>query len=324
MISIDEGVNIIVNSWLEVKSGELIHLITDETHLKEAEAFSKWANGSDAVLKITILPSNQIQNGEIIEQMSEILEKDNVIIGATDNSFITTKAVENAIAKGARFLSLPLSCNDGFSMLENDFMKMNTREAKKMGHLIKDKISKANSLHITTKLGTDLYFKIKDRKAHCFYGEAIKKSAISSASFECYVAPNENSCEGTLFLDGSYGYLGKVNNPIKITFKEGTLINATSIDDGANKLINYIKSFNDEAMFKPGEFGIGLNKFSKCRGMCYIEDESVYKTFHIGLGRNITLGGIQNAAGHFDIVTNNPTIYADEEMIIEDGNIIGL
>lgn len=322
MISLDQGVNIIVHNWLEVKPGELVHLITDETHLKEAEAFSKWANGSDAILKITILPSNQIQNGEIIEEMTEILEKDNVIIGATDNSFITAKAVQNAINKGARFLSLPLSCTDGTSLLENDFVKMDTRESKRMGHLIKDKISNGSTIYVTTKLGTKLFFKIDERKAHCFYGEAIKKSTVSSASFECYIAPLENSCNGTLYLDGSYGYLGQVKSPIKIEFKDGKLINASSNDEGAEKLINYIKSFDDETMFKPGEFGIGLNKLSSCRGVCYIEDESVYKTFHIGMGRNITLGGKQEAAGHFDIVTHEPTIYIDDEMIIKDGIIL--
>ena len=51
MIDIDTGINIIMNSWLSVKKNELIHVITDETHLKEAAAFSKWANGNDAILK---------------------------------------------------------------------------------------------------------------------------------------------------------------------------------------------------------------------------------------------------------------------------------
>ena len=105
-------------------------------------------------------------------------------------------------------------------------------------------------------------------------------------------------------------------------FKNGKLVEATSEDEGANKLLEYIKTFHDDKMFKPGEFGIGLNKKSKCRGICYIEDESVYSTFHIGMGRNITLGGEQMAAGHFDIITHKPTIYADETIIMKDGEIV--
>ena len=106
-----------------------------------------------------------------------------------------------------------------------------------------------------------------------------------------------------------------------ITFKDGTLVSATSKKDGAKKLLDYIESFNDKTMYKPGEFGIGLNKISQIRGICYIEDESVYGTFHLGMGRNIALGGKQQAAGHFDIVTHKPNIYVDDMLIMKNGEI---
>lgn len=50
-------------------------------------------------------------------------------------------------------------------------------------------------------------------------------------------------------------------------------------------------------MVVAAEFGIGLNTHSRCAGNCYIEDESTYGTFHIGFGRNIALGGVQDASG---------------------------
>ena len=75
-------------------------------------------------------------------------------------------------------------------------------------------------------------------------------------------------------------------------------------------------------MFKPGELGIGLNRISRTRGISYIEDESAYHTFHIGMGRNIGLGGKQEAAGHFDIVTNDPTIEAGNKLIMKDGELV--
>ena len=183
-------------------------------------------------------------------------------------------------------------------------------------------MNKASTVHITTELGTDLSFSIRNRIPGYFVGQANKAGAIGSASFEVYVAPNEDTMNGVLYLDASFGYLGLVKSPIRIQFKDGRLISAVSDDDGADKLLDYIKSFNDEKMFKPGEFGIGLNRLSKCRGICYIEDESVYSTFHIGMGRNISLGGKQKAAGHFDIVTNRPTIYADNNLIMKDGELI--
>ena len=56
-------------------------------------------------------------------------------------------------------------------------------------------------------------------------------------------------------------------------------------------------------------------------GNCYIEDESTYGTFHIGFGRNIALGGVQDASGHYDLVTHAPCIYVDNRMIMDHGQL---
>ena len=321
MINIDKGVSIIMHDWLGVSKDELIHFITDETHLKEAEAVSRWANGADAVLKITVLPSHLVQDGDVINKMVDILSIENVIIGATDYSFITTGAVSTAIENGARFLSLPLSCTDGTSLLENDFIQMNPKQAQKDAKKLISYLNGGDKIHVTTKLGTDFTFSMKGRKPGSFYGLAKHPKEKASSSFEVYVAPIEDTMNGVLYLDGSFGYLGLVENPIKIEFKDGTITSIESDDGGAEKLINYIESFNDKTMYKPGEFGIGLNRLSKIRGVCYIEDESTYGTFHIGMGRNISLGGKQTAAGHFDIVTYEPNIYVDDMLIMKQGEI---
>lgn len=321
MINIDSGVAIIMDSWLNVKKDELVHFITDETHMRESEAVSKWARSRNIALKVTVLPSHLIQNGDVIEKMVNSLLFDNVIIGATSQSFITTNAVSEAVKNGARFLSLPLSCTDGTSLLENDFVTMDVKQAKKDAKKILKKYAGTKTIHITTKLGTDLSFSVKDRKAGAFVGE-VKKREKGSSSFEFYVAPIEDSMNGTLYLDASYGYIGLVKNPIKIEFKNGTMVSALSQDDSAKKLLDYIKTFNDKTMYKPGEFGIGLNRKSKCRGVCYIEDESVYSTFHIGMGRNLSLGGKQIAKGHFDIVTHKPNIYFDDKLIMKEGELL--
>ncbi|MBR5979422.1 MAG: peptidase, partial [Oscillospiraceae bacterium] len=87
---IQTGVSIIMNRWLEVDRNELVLFITDETHLREAQAVDAWARSSDSVLKTVVLPSDKIQNGTAISEMEEQLCRANVIIGATDYSFITT------------------------------------------------------------------------------------------------------------------------------------------------------------------------------------------------------------------------------------------
>ncbi len=322
MINIDKGVSIILHDWLNVHKDEMIHFITDETHLREAEAIERWAYGADAALKTTILNSQLVQKGDVIEAMTDIFCKEDVIIGATDFSFITTNAIKTAVKKGARFLSLPLSCSDGTSLLENDFIQMDPavtyRDARKIIGAMKGK----KTVHITTKKGTDLYFDIEGRNPGYFNGKAARKGLIGSSSFEVFVAPNEDKTRGVLYLDASFGYIGLVENTVRIVFEKGKLVSAESKGNDATKLLNYIASFNSENMYRPGELGIGLNRISKTRGISYIEDESAFHTFHIGMGRNKGLGGKQEAAGHFDIVTNDPTITAGNEIIMKDGQIV--
>ncbi len=85
---------------------------------------------------------------------------------------------------------------------------------------------------------------------------------------------------------------------------------------------SFLARFHDpENMVVAAEFGIGLNTHSRCAGNCYIEDESTYGTFHIGFGRNIALGGVQDASGHYDLVTHAPCIYVDNRMIMDHGQL---
>ena len=96
------------------------------------------------------------------------------------------------------------------------------------------------------------------------------------------------------------------------------------IEDNASgrRLKQFLARFHDpENMVVAAEFGIGLNTHSRCAGNCYIEDESTYGTFHIGFGRNIALGGVQDASGHYDLVTHAPCIYVDNRMIMDHGQL---
>ncbi len=73
------------------------------------------------------------------------------------------------------------------------------------------------------------------------------------------------------------GYIGLVEEPVHLRFEKGWLV---EIEDNASgrRLRHYIDSFKDARMAVPAEFGIGLNKYAKCQGNSYIEDESSFGT----------------------------------------------
>ena len=114
-----------------------------------------------------------------------------------------------------------------------------------------------------------------------------------------------------------YGYL--IRHRIRDT--GGRIVDIEETPTGI-RLKKYMEEYFDPRIYIAGELGIGLNSCSNCLGNCYIEDESAYGTFHVGLGRNIALGGVQNAKGHFDLVCREPDIFTDNRQIMDRGKII--
>ena len=218
-------------------------------------------------------------------------------------------------------MSLPLSTSNGQSLLSYDFLNMSLPKSRIMASIIMACYQNARHIHVTTELGTNLDFNIEGRVPGFFNGCCHDGKGLSSASVEVYVAPVESDTNGTLILDGSMGYIGIVDSPVRVELRGGRIV---EIEDNASgrRLKQFLARFHDpENMVVAAEFGIGLNTHSRCAGNCYIEDESTYGTFHIGFGRNIALGGVQDASGHYDLVTHAPCIYVDNRMIMDHGQL---
>lgn len=314
----EQGARIIVERWLFAQSEDVLHFITDETRLREAEAFRYAACQVGAIPKITVLSAGSVQAGDSVEAMRQVMSYATAIVGATSQSFITTNAVDYALRRGARFLSVPMATNDGRSLLEQDFLRMDPGTAARMGRPMLRCLRRADSVRITTGLGTDITFSIRGRRPGIFNGTALRPGVCASASFEVYVPPVETVTHGRVILDGSMGYIGLVRKPLELGFENGYLTYIEDTPDG-RRLRAYLERFDDPEMYCAAELGIGLNRMARCRGASYIEDESTYGTFHIGFGRNLALGGGHNAAGHFDIVVHDPTILTEESVIMKNG-----
>jgi len=306
---------------MRIKRSDKLLIVTSDKYILEASVLKKYALKRKASVDMMIMEKAGIQVGVFFDENEMIFDDYTAIIGATDYSLVTTRAAKRAIEKGNRFLSLPLYVNNQKSMLSYDFITMDTKKSKMMSKVIMKYIDNSSMIHITTKLGTDLKVFKRGRTAGFFNGVVKDGKGYSSASFEVYVPIEETKTEGIMVVDGSLGYIGRPSEPIEIKFYQGKIIDIEQNSSGM--LLNkYIDKYNDINMFVASEFGIGLNSYSKCEGNCYIEDESAYGTFHIGFGRNLALGGVHEASGHFDLVSLEPDIYADNRKIMQQGRII--
>ena len=317
----ERGAQIVICDWVRVKPWDKLLIVTTREHLPEARMLRKCAIGrARSVNTLTVEDAGRLV-GVFFDTNEEVFDPYTAIIAATDYSLVTTKAAKRAIQKHKKFLSLPLSTNDGRSMLEYDFMTMDTKKSRLMAKVIMKYLRSSEKIHVTTSAGTDLVMYKENRNPGFFNGVIKDGKGYSSASIEVYVPIEETKTEGVMMLDGSLGYIGRANEPTRILFHEGRITDIEETHTGI-KLKNYMEEYRDPRIYIGGEFGIGLNSYSRCLGNFYIEDESAYGTFHIGLGRNLALGGKQNANGHFDLVCLEPDIYTDNRQIMQQGKII--
>lgn len=317
----ERGAQIVIREWLRLKPWENLLIVTSEQHVQEARALKKYALKRKASVDMMIVEKKGMKVGVFFDRNEKVFDGYKAVIGATDYSLVTTKAAKRAIKKGSKFLSLPLSTNNGISMLEYHFMEMDTKKSKMVAQVIMQYFNYSDAIHVETKAGTNLTLRKRGRKSGFFNGVVKDGKGYSSASIEVYVPIEETMAEGTLVVDGSLGYLGGVSAPITLQLSKGRIETIEETEDG-KRLKAYIEAYKDTNMYHAAEFGIGLNSYAKCCGNCYIEDESAYGTFHLGFGRNIALGGVHEASGHFDLVCKEPNVYLDNRQIMHQGKII--
>ncbi len=317
-LSLDTGAQIVIDRWCRVFPGENVLILSDEGHVEEGMALWRAADRLGASVELLTIQSSRSHPGAFFHSIREFVLRNDLVIGATNFSLITNCVTQEVLAQGGRFLSLPLATNNGSPLLSFDFLDMDPEEAARTGRGMLSALERAERVHITTALGTDLTFGKRGRRPGLFNGLAGEPGKVGSSSFEIYMGVEETVTDGVAVLDGSLGYLGCPAERIRLTFRAGRLAEIEANASG-ERLRHYMDSFGDPGIYVAGELGIGLNKKSRCVGNCYIEDESAFTTFHIGMGRNLALGGVHDAAGHFDLVFHRPTIYADGVPVMEDG-----
>ncbi len=109
-----------------------------------------------------------------------------------------------------------------------------------------------------------------------------------------------------------------MEEPLTITFKDGRIVKTEGPD--AEDFDKFVAQFDDTAK-NVCEFGIGTNPSCRIMGNGLV-DEKVFGTIHIACGNNLFMGGQQDCNMHYDMIIKAPTVYLDDECVIENGKHI--
>ncbi|TKC15850.1 aminopeptidase [Robertmurraya kyonggiensis] len=190
-----------------------------------------------------------------------------------------------------------------FQVCNLDYGKMD----KAMDSLV-ELMNKTDKVRITGT-GTDLSFSIKNIPAIKCSGQ------MNIPDGEVYTAPVRDSINGVITYNTPSPYQGFTFENVKLTFKDGKIVEATSNDtDRINKIFD-----TDEGARYVGEFAIGVNPYISHPMQDILFDEKIDGSFHFTPGQcydDAFNGNHSNI--HWDLVNIQRPEYGGGEMYFDD------
>ena len=204
-MNIQKGAEIIIRDWVRLRGRERLLIVSSRRYETEMQALLAAARQVSRHVELLVLDELSMYVGTYFNEREDAFDAYDAIIGASEYSLITTKAVKRAISRRKRFLSLPLSTNDGNSMLSYEFLRVDTAKSKIMAAAMLDYYQSASRIDIKTSLGTDLHLNIKGRRAGFFNGCCKDGRGLSSASVEVYVSIVKTTLKARLCSTARWG-----------------------------------------------------------------------------------------------------------------------
>ena len=300
----------ILSSCLAVKEGEEVLIVTDDTRKRIGEALYEAAGNLGCDRLLMVMTERELSGQEPPKAVAAAMKNADVVVAPTAQSLTHTNARIEAAKAGTRVATMPGITEEMFS---KGAMTADYDQVEKLTEVITEKLTKASEARIE-KDGKVLKISLKGRNGVPSPGVYKNPGQCGNLpSGVAYIAPLENGSEGEMIIDGSMVGIGKLESPLHMVISGGRLRSVTG-----EKSENLDVLLKNETNGTLCELGIGTNEAAILNGII-LEDEKVYGTVHIAFGTNTSFGGVNKAECHMDGIILRPTLYLDNEKIIEDG-----
>lgn len=315
------GATKVVQVCAAVKAGEKVLIVTDAETWPVAESVAAAAHLLTPDVAVMLIPPGRVDGGEPPPLVRAAMLATDVIIAAVSRSISHSAAVNAALAKGARMVSLA-----GFRAedlvrggIEADFLAQRSLCDQVAKHL-----GAAETARLTSAAGTDLTLRLGKRQANSHPGIADRPGHFTAVpNIEANVAPIEDATEGVIVFDGSIPNLrtGRpLAEPVVVRVEKGSIVD---IEGGAEAaLLRRIWADQDDpTVYTVAQLAVGLNP--KCTSFTggFLNDHGVYGSVHIGIGTSMNLGGEVKAPLHFDGMLRAPRLELDGRLLVADWTV---
>lgn len=316
----ERGAKILVRDCAGVSEGEDVLIVTDEKRLNIAQAVKIAANEAGGCVALMVCPPRSIDNEEPLSPVAAAMGQAAVVIMPVTQALSHTRAVREAISGGARVLSMTAFTEN---MMESGGLMANFRERRPFCDCLAKQLTRARNVRITNPAGTVLKFSLEGRQgnSHCCILDSPGFSAVPN--IEANISPVDGTAQGVLVCDGSIPYygVGVIREPVSFRIVGGFAEEIYGAEQ-AVFLRDLLAMQNDRWVYNIAQFAIGMNP--QCHEFTgeMLNDEGVNGTIHIGIGTSANLGGAVQAKTHFDAIIREPSVWFDDEPIIEAGIVV--
>ena len=171
---------------------------------------------------------------------------------------------------------------------------------------VRQQLSHAHQVHITTPLGTDLHLELGGRPVY------MDEDGLPRG--EVYLAPLESSAQGLAIIDRAF-IRGQVIERLVLTFEKGQVVRVEAPQREAVTLLEQLLEVSSGDKDRIAELGIGLNPGVRQLTGDVMLDEKLYGSVHIAIGMNDRFGGQNHSNLHLDLVMLQPSLWLDGVLV---------
>ncbi len=308
-----------------IKKGEEVLIYADSyVDRMLADSVAEAAYLAGGIVSLVQYDTRSRPDMEPPRSLREAMKAADVVIELAWMYLLHTRALEEALASGARFACLTMTTPDIMKRCIGsiDFYS----GVLAFGEAITQMLRKADEMRVTTPAGTDFSCSIRDRLIDDAAKRIYGPGELSFPGGQVSWYPSPDTIHGKMVFDGSIWPpegIGLIKTPIELTIESGRV---TAVEGGGDAQIlkRWFESWDNPHIYDLAHLSYGLNPGARLTGNI-LEDERVFGCVEIGIGAQPPSLGIFDVSveeavdGHTDAIMLNPTVTLDGTVIEEDG-----
>ena len=303
----------VVEDLADVSADEEVAVITDPENVTIAKSLASAARATGASANLVVMPLRESHGNEPSPVAAAAMEAADVAFTATTHAITHTRSRLAASESGTRVVVLRGMTPE---LMRKGGMNTDYDRLREFTGAVRDVLDAADSARVTAPAGTDVDLDLTDCPAFSLDGFFHEYGFSALTPGEAPTSPR--NANGRVVVDYSMDNIGLLDEPIELTFEEGTV---AAVDDGvqADELRRIIAEA-DENGGNIAELAIGTNPDARLVGTL-AEDKKRLGTVHFAVGDDESLGGSHRSDIHLDGLVLKPTVELDGVTYVDEGDV---